>query len=44
MEWFAIEIDRKFESGNFGNGNEIYIKIKNDNDDFIKLKHGVIKS
>lgn len=42
MKWFAIEIDRCFKTGLYGNGIEIYIEEKTDN--FIKLEHGKIKS
>ena len=42
MNWFALEIDRCFKTGLYGNGIEIYIEEKTDN--FVKLKHGKIKS
>ena len=44
MEWFAVEIDRNFSTGEYGDKKEIYIKVENDNHDFIKLKHGDIES
>ena len=44
MEWFVVEIDRNFSTGKYGDKKEIYIKVENDNHDFIKLKHGDIES
>ena len=41
MKWFALEIDRCFKTGEYGDKKEIYIEEKTDN--FIKLKHEKIK-
>lgn len=44
MKWFAVEIDRNFSTGEYGDKKEIYIEVKNDNPNYIKLKHGKINS
>ena len=44
MKWFAIQYDRNYQTSEYGNGNEIYIEEKSNNQNFIKLKFGVIKT
>ena len=31
MKWFAIQYDRNYQTSEYGNGNEIYIEEKSNN-------------
>lgn len=43
MKWFAVQIDRHFDTGLYGEGSELFIQESSDSKNIL-LKRGIIKS